>query len=755
MKPGTRTDRLDSLPCFNGRMVSSREAARWTLELNNTFSALDPEPPLMDVIPTHNCQLRRTEILEEETDIAWIELYSKSMEAWSWSANTVSQDTTALSHRGIAQAYVNISGEEETTAKRIPKMAAQDHVSSDERDTWGAGSWAAEGVARSPVFRSSRLATRMREICCEQCGADFARRYDLDRHLLSHERVTPDHVSLPDAEVDKRQKYTALSYNWGSEHSRSTSPEVLRLKNNTIAMSDWGPGWAMLWPDAFDNFQLDIVGLLAILGEGSLAANAQVSALSNLSFLPRLMPTPQSLMWPNRKLAGEPTHRMRAPSSAEWFDRHWPSTMRPDLVPCEITPMSICDYSSVTVDWRDSRGTDPRRLLASAVTHANYDMSVLLLEHGSDKARCGSESSNALACAAAIGRSESARLLLCGTVANNQIAPKPPARPSREATFGLTSRIDKSAVAEMVNREQELADVDQYEPMPRTGRPFHAVSESPGVAIESESTPSCIVMPCANGDMGYYCMATECFVNTPPFTSLEEFRKHDLVHSHGTMTQSHNGLPQVCESSAMPARLDVSAGATIPTTPKPSSSHMGPASLATSPLNAPRRAGWNVGYAVLGRWRRWSKHGTLFKRICLGTTLLSLFHPVTAEAAIPQIPLPGYDSLHLLDQTWLLEDDPSTGVQFLGLLAALLLELFAVFSFRPDDEYKGKALAGSIPVSIIVGVMYTTSVRQAILIGWMLMNATLFMSAVYHGARALTGTHVTPRSSELIEKVPL
>ncbi|KAK5714091.1 hypothetical protein LTR15_010999 [Elasticomyces elasticus] len=78
--------------------------------------------------------------------------------------------------------------------------------------------------------------------------------------------------------------------------------------NATISMPGpgWGPGWAMLWPDAFDNFQLDIVGLLAILGEGSVAANAQVAALSNLSFLPRLMPAPQALLWPIRKVTLEP-----------------------------------------------------------------------------------------------------------------------------------------------------------------------------------------------------------------------------------------------------------------------------------------------------------------------------------------------------------------------------------------------------------------------------------------------------------------
>jgi hypothetical protein len=46
--------------------------------------------------------------------------------------------------------------------------------------------------------------------------------------------------------------------------------------------------------------QLDIVGFLAILGEGSVLANAQVSTLSKWIFLPRLLPAPQALMRPTR-----------------------------------------------------------------------------------------------------------------------------------------------------------------------------------------------------------------------------------------------------------------------------------------------------------------------------------------------------------------------------------------------------------------------------------------------------------------------
>ncbi|KAF2659626.1 hypothetical protein K491DRAFT_590657 [Lophiostoma macrostomum CBS 122681] len=52
--------------------------------------------------------------------------------------------------------------------------------------------------------------------------------------------------------------------------------------------------------------QLDIVGFLAILGEGSVLANAQVSTLSKWIFLPRLLPAPQALMRPTRPEKLEP-----------------------------------------------------------------------------------------------------------------------------------------------------------------------------------------------------------------------------------------------------------------------------------------------------------------------------------------------------------------------------------------------------------------------------------------------------------------
>ena len=53
-------------------------------------------------------------------------------------------------------------------------------------------------------------------------------------------------------------------------------------------------------------FQLDIAGFLAILGEGSVLANAQVAGLSSITFLPRLLPAPQALMIPSRPSKLEP-----------------------------------------------------------------------------------------------------------------------------------------------------------------------------------------------------------------------------------------------------------------------------------------------------------------------------------------------------------------------------------------------------------------------------------------------------------------
>lgn len=47
---------------------------------------------------------------------------------------------------------------------------------------------------------------------------------------------------------------------------------------------------------SFSSLQFDIVGIVAILGEGSISRNAQASALSWYHTLPRIYPAPQSLL---------------------------------------------------------------------------------------------------------------------------------------------------------------------------------------------------------------------------------------------------------------------------------------------------------------------------------------------------------------------------------------------------------------------------------------------------------------------------
>ncbi|KAB8072671.1 hypothetical protein BDV29DRAFT_177003 [Aspergillus leporis] len=56
----------------------------------------------------------------------------------------------------------------------------------------------------------------------------------------------------------------------------------------------------MFFNESFEDFHLDIVGFLAILGEGSVSVNYQVSTLSWFTFLPRLLPAPQAFMRPSR-----------------------------------------------------------------------------------------------------------------------------------------------------------------------------------------------------------------------------------------------------------------------------------------------------------------------------------------------------------------------------------------------------------------------------------------------------------------------
>ncbi|OAP57566.1 hypothetical protein AYL99_08304 [Fonsecaea erecta] len=57
----------------------------------------------------------------------------------------------------------------------------------------------------------------------------------------------------------------------------------------------------MRWISKFSDLKLDIVGIIAVLGEGSITRNAQVTSLSWWSTIPRLMPAPHALLEPERK----------------------------------------------------------------------------------------------------------------------------------------------------------------------------------------------------------------------------------------------------------------------------------------------------------------------------------------------------------------------------------------------------------------------------------------------------------------------
>jgi len=57
----------------------------------------------------------------------------------------------------------------------------------------------------------------------------------------------------------------------------------------------------MRWISKFEDLQLDIVGIIAVLGEASVTRNAQVTSLSWWSSIPRLLPAPQALLEHERK----------------------------------------------------------------------------------------------------------------------------------------------------------------------------------------------------------------------------------------------------------------------------------------------------------------------------------------------------------------------------------------------------------------------------------------------------------------------
>jgi hypothetical protein len=78
------------------------------------------------------------------------------------------------------------------------------------------------------------------------------------------------------------------------------------LRNQTWLFSTHLQDLSRLRLPDIPQFQLDIAGFLAILGEGSVLANYQVASLSPVVFLPRLLPAPQALMMPSRPSKLEP-----------------------------------------------------------------------------------------------------------------------------------------------------------------------------------------------------------------------------------------------------------------------------------------------------------------------------------------------------------------------------------------------------------------------------------------------------------------
>ncbi|KAI9708191.1 MAG: hypothetical protein M1820_004145 [Bogoriella megaspora] len=72
----------------------------------------------------------------------------------------------------------------------------------------------------------------------------------------------------------------------------------------------------------FNQFRLDIVGFLAILGEGSVEANGQVATLSKLVFLPRLVPAPHAYLKTSRPDELEPTNAGVAGVSSGNYRHH-------------------------------------------------------------------------------------------------------------------------------------------------------------------------------------------------------------------------------------------------------------------------------------------------------------------------------------------------------------------------------------------------------------------------------------------------
>jgi hypothetical protein len=71
--------------------------------------------------------------------------------------------------------------------------------------------------------------------------------------------------------------------------------DLLVISQSSMGFFTWIIGGSLI-----NNLQLDIVGFLAVLGEGAVLSNSQVAALHRITYLPRLLPAPQALLRPSR-----------------------------------------------------------------------------------------------------------------------------------------------------------------------------------------------------------------------------------------------------------------------------------------------------------------------------------------------------------------------------------------------------------------------------------------------------------------------
>ncbi|KAL6709210.1 hypothetical protein ACN47E_002026 [Coniothyrium glycines] len=128
---------------------------------------------------------------------------------------------------------------------------------------------------------------------------------------------------------------------------------------------------------SLQELQLDIVGFLAILGEGSVLANAQVSTLSRWIYLPRLLPAPQALMRPTRPIRLEPVPGF---VTGVYSGNHRDSVNHIGNIVCDasnLPPFSVRVVSITRVDEKPLKSKTVAPL--TVVLFVGFALSALLL----------------------------------------------------------------------------------------------------------------------------------------------------------------------------------------------------------------------------------------------------------------------------------------------------------------------------------------------------------------------------------------